>query len=56
MTNYPGVCVVSHPIGAAGVAVEDLLAVLTSITATSLITAGINDESGMADDLALIHI
>jgi hypothetical protein len=56
MTNYPGVCVVSHPIGAAGVAVEDLLAVLTSITATSLITAGINDESGMPDDCEVVIV
>ena len=56
MSDYPEVCVVSHPIGAAGVAVEDLLAVLTSITATSLITAGIDDESGMPDDCEVVIV
>jgi hypothetical protein len=56
MTEYPDVCVVSHPIGAAGIAVEDLLAVLTSITAVSLITAGIDDESGMPDDCEVVIV
>jgi glycosyltransferase involved in cell wall biosynthesis len=56
MNERPDVCVVSHPIGAAEVAVEDLLAVLTTITATSLITAGIDDESGMPDDCEVVII
>lgn len=56
MTEHPEICVVSHPIGAAGVAVEDLLAILTSITTVSLITAGIDDESSMPNDCEVVIV
>ena len=54
MSEYPDLCVVTNPIGATGVAVEDLLAILTSITTVSVLTAGIDDRSGMPDDCEVV--
>jgi glycosyltransferase involved in cell wall biosynthesis len=54
MTEYPDVCVVTYPIGTTGVAVEDLLKIITSITSVSLITAGIADESGIPDNCEVV--
>lgn len=56
MKAYPDVCVVTNPIGATGVAVEDLLSILTAITTVSLLTAGIRDRSGLSDDCEVVIV
>jgi len=54
MSDQPDVCVVTYPVGAAAIAIEDLLKTLSSITTVSLITAGIEDRSSMPDDCEVV--
>lgn len=54
MSDQPDVCVVTYPVGAAAIAIEDLLKILSSVTTVSLITAGIEDRSSMPDDCEVV--
>lgn len=56
MSDYPGVCVVTSPIGGSDVPVYDLLSILDEITDTSLIAANLSEDSRIRDDFEVVNI
>jgi len=54
--DYPSICVVTNPIGAADIAVQDLLAILSEITDVSVITANMPDDSPVREKHEVVNI
>ena len=55
--TYPGICVVTHPLGAAGEnATRTLLEILAAITSVSLVTADLPEESTIRERHEVIDI
>ena len=54
--EYPDICVVTSPIGAADIAVQDLLAILSAITDVSVITANMPEDSPVREKYEVVNI
>lgn len=53
----PAVCVVTHPLGAAGeTATRQLLDILAAVTSVSLMTAALPDDSSIRRDHEVVHL
>jgi len=54
--EYPDICVVTSPIGAADIAVQDLLAILSTVTEVSVITVNMPDDSPVREKYEVVNI